>query len=639
VNRMRWGILVLAVALASAVPASGADDEADEAEYDLGVIVVTGTRFERFLSDSPVTTEVITEKDIRRLGFQTLSQVITEWPGIATRQTTANAFRVNLQGLYGNRVLILVDGQPIVGRTREDINLDQISLANVERIEIVKGAQSPLYGSEGLGGVINIITKKAPERETYSLRTHFEENLGNEQTVVAGLATTSAKILLTFSNRNSSGYDLNPADPFAEGPDLRNTQGSVKMTVPTSNRGAFTVYYDGLKENTLKNAAVQFTGGGPVDVQSTNTERHTLDARQAWNWKHGGSTELFARQVSYRRRFASALQRTTSYIYDDLRRLEVLHNQPLSRKHWLTAGAVFSEDTIKSTRLKNGQGSVEAREAYAQDSITVSKKAEWVIGTRFTDTSAGTTHFSPKTNLLWRLRKKVTLRAGVSDGFRNPDVNELFQDFLVPAGPTTLRILGNPDLEPEKGISYQLGFEVGPFKGHLVRVSGYLNDVKDLIQFVFDPSQSTPQQSVFVYRNISEAEIRGLELSWQFPVSREIQVVLGTQFKTTEDGTGHQLEFNPHTQGQVKVYWSRGRWNANLRGVFAGKQYYAAGTLGPNTPEGYVSAFWQWNTRIAYSLNETTEFYAGVNNLFDRTLPPLGPLTPQSIYVGAAVSY
>lgn len=641
---VKW-ILPVVAGLVLVTPLMGAEDggndagETEEPIYDLGLIVITGTRFERFLADTPVTTEVLTAKDIKQLGFQTLSQVFSEWPGIATRETQANAFRTNLQGLYGNRILILVDGQPIVGRTREDINLAQISLENVERIEVVKGAQSSLYGSEAIGGVINIITKKPPETGTYALRTQFEENLGFLGTLTAGMATPGARFLITFTQRKGSGWDLHPEDAFTEGPDLRNTQGTVKIAFPTANRGSLTLYYEGLKENTLRNAAVQLTGGGPVDVQSTNTERHTFDARQVWNWKNGGSTELFAREVSYRRRFNSALQHSTSYTFDDLRRFEVLHQQPLSPKQWVSFGAVMSDNTIKSTRLKGGQGSVETRELYVQDSITVSKTAEWVLGARFTDRSGGSSHFSPKASLLWRLKKKVRFRAGIADGFRNPDVTELFQDFLVPAGPTSLRILGNPDLEPEKGISYQAGFELGPFNEHLIRVSGYLNDVRDLIQFVFDPVQSTPQETVFVYRNIAEAKIAGLETSWQFPLSREIRFSLGAQFKTTEDASGHQLEFNPHTQLQVKVFWTRGRWNANLRGIYTSKQYFSQGTLGPQTPEGYVRAYWQWNTRVSYALNELTEFYAGVNNVFDRTEPPLGPLAPRSFYAGAAVSY
>ncbi|MHA2620334.1 MAG: TonB-dependent receptor plug domain-containing protein [bacterium JZ-2024 1] len=638
-NPIKRFLSFFALMISFATPVWSADETEEEPPYDLGLIVVTGTRFERFLADTPVTTEVMTSRDIKRLGFQTLSQVFAEWPGIATRETQANAFRTNLQGLYGNRVLILIDGQPIVGRTREDINLAQMSLENVERIEVVKGAQSALYGSEAVGGVINIITRKVPERETYSLRTQMEENIGSVLGLTAGTATPSARFLITFSGRSSSGFDLNPSDPFTEGPDLRNTQGTVKLSFPTANHGTFTVYYEGLKENTLRNAAVQLTGGGPVDVQSTNSERHTFDARQVWNWKNGGSTEIFAREINYRRRFDSSFLRSTSYTYDTLRRFEVLHHQPISQKHWASFGAVLYDNTIKSTRLQNGQGSVKAREVYMQDSITMSQTVEWVLGARFTDPSSGHSHFAPKTNMLWRLKSKVTFRASVADGFRNPDVTELFQDFVVPAGPTSLRILGNPDLEPEKGVSYQLGFELGPYSGHLIRISGYLNDVKDLIQFRFDPTRSTQRQSVFVYRNIAEAEIKGLEIAWLFPLSREVQVSLGAQFKTTEDASGHQLEFNPHSQGQVKIYWTHGRWNANLRGSYVGKQYYAPDTLGPRTPDGYVSAYWQWNARVAYSLNPASELYVGVNNLMDKTVPPLGPLTPRSLYAGAAVSY
>jgi outer membrane receptor for ferrienterochelin and colicins len=138
-------------------------DDADV--FYAGEITVTGTRTEKRLADSPVATEIITAEEIENSTAATLGQVLDDY-GIM-HGSNAMGDVIQLQGLGASRVLYLVDGKRVIGRVNGKINGDTLPLNNVERIEIVRGPQSALYGSDGIGGVVNIITKKPGE--TFSL--------------------------------------------------------------------------------------------------------------------------------------------------------------------------------------------------------------------------------------------------------------------------------------------------------------------------------------------------------------------------------------------------------------------------------------------------------------------------------------
>jgi len=134
---------------------------AEEHTAELDQIVITGTRTPRALEDSPVRVEVITREDLDRLHARSLQDALRYVPGLILRDIGAKGGQaVYMQGLGPDRVLILIDGMPITASTGSTVDLSQIALMDVERIEVVKGALSALYGSSAMGGVINVITRE-----------------------------------------------------------------------------------------------------------------------------------------------------------------------------------------------------------------------------------------------------------------------------------------------------------------------------------------------------------------------------------------------------------------------------------------------------------------------------------------------
>ena len=149
-------------------------------QFDLTEVVVTGTRTPKFLKDTPIQTRVIGSKDIAKLDATNVQDLLQqELPGVEFSYAMNQQTHLNFSGFGGQGVLFLVDGERLAGETMDDVDFTRLNMDNVERIEIVKGAASALYGSNATGGVINIITKKGKKPWTLNVNGRVAKH--NEQ--------------------------------------------------------------------------------------------------------------------------------------------------------------------------------------------------------------------------------------------------------------------------------------------------------------------------------------------------------------------------------------------------------------------------------------------------------------------------
>lgn len=195
-------------------------DQSNGANDKGSIITVTGTRRKGFLKDSTITTEVITRKDIDAMGARDISQTLGNVPGIEVRPAQAGerGSTVRLQGLSGQNVLILVDGQRTTGRFSGSIDLTRFKAEDIERIEIVKGASSALYGSDAIAGVINIITKEQKDPYSANFRTfagggnplYYGTGLEFRNYASVGVRKGIVSTNFTAGWHRGDGYDLTP---------------------------------------------------------------------------------------------------------------------------------------------------------------------------------------------------------------------------------------------------------------------------------------------------------------------------------------------------------------------------------------------------------------------------------------------
>ena len=180
---------------------------------DLGTIVVTGTRTPKLLKDAPIITRVITAGDLKKVDATNIGQLLqVELPGIEFSYSMDQQVQLNMQGFGGNAVLFLVDGERLAGETLNNVDYNRLNLDNVERVEIVKGAASTLYGSNAIGGVINIITKASDDPWNLNLNTRFgvynDQRHGGTVGFNAGKFYSQTNVQYT----NIDSYDVKQGD-------------------------------------------------------------------------------------------------------------------------------------------------------------------------------------------------------------------------------------------------------------------------------------------------------------------------------------------------------------------------------------------------------------------------------------------
>ena len=185
-----------------------------EDQFDLGTVVVTGTRTPKLLKDAPIITRVITSDDIKKVNANNVADLLkTELPGIEFSFSMDQQTAINMQGFGGNSVLFLVDGERLAGETLNNVDYERLNLDNVERIEIVKGAASTLYGSSAIGGVINIITRESDDPWNLNLNSRFSEHNDQRCGGTAGFNAGKFNSLTNVQYNNVDTYAVdNPGD-------------------------------------------------------------------------------------------------------------------------------------------------------------------------------------------------------------------------------------------------------------------------------------------------------------------------------------------------------------------------------------------------------------------------------------------
>ena len=181
------------------------DFKMEEDAIGMETVVVTGTRTPKLLKDVPIVTRVITADDIQKVDATNIGELLqAELPGIEFSYSMDQQVSLNMQGFGGNAVLFLVDGERLAGETLDNIDYSRLNLDNVERIEIVKGAASSLYGSNAIGGVVNIISKESSEPWTLNLNgrygSHNDQRYGGTFTFKAGGLKNSINVQHTSTD-------------------------------------------------------------------------------------------------------------------------------------------------------------------------------------------------------------------------------------------------------------------------------------------------------------------------------------------------------------------------------------------------------------------------------------------------------
>ena len=450
--------ILMAATFGHTATAQEANPDTIYRQFALDEVVVTGTRTPKFLKDSPIQTRVINSKDIARQDATNVQDLLQqELPGVEFSYAMNQQTHLNFSGFGGQGVLFLVDGERLAGETMDDVDFTRLNMDNVERIEIVKGAASALYGSNATGGVINIITKRNMQPWTLNMNARYAKHNEQRYGISYGFNRRHWGNLLTANFNSTDNYDVHSAaNPLT--------------------RIISTVYGDrtmNLKEQLVWSPADNFRLTGRAGyffretVRSADLPERYRDfsggLRMDWNISERDELQASYAFDQYDKSDYQRITRLDVRDYSNVQNsIRMLYNRSLNDGDMLTIGADYMHDYLYNTNLDGETRKQDTWDVFAQYDWRIADKWEAVGALRYDYFSdRRESHLTPKFNICYRPLRNLALRAGYGMGFRAPTLKEKYYNFDMSG---IWIVEGNADLKSE--VSHNLNLSAEYTKGH-----------------------------------------------------------------------------------------------------------------------------------------------------------------------------
>lgn len=510
-QRTRWrALFALGMLFCCAAPLRAEDGE----ERSAAPIDVQDS-FEpvQLYEDSPVETQVIREKELRELPSRTAAEVVSTLPGIRTQsRVQGEDAAVSIEGMPPEYTLILVNGQRYTGQIGEVSDLADIPVENVERIEVLRGAQALRYGSEAAGGVINIITKRAPEGTT-GWEARVEGGAGDDGQIRGnlngGAKAEGATLTLAVDHDQIRGYD-----PCTDCGAVFTFGGSSKSR--ENNEDVYATFgYEGIENLELRSSfgwRLEDERFVPEDGDASDERFTRWLGGSGMTWRLGDRTSLRSDVNWYNGNIDSTTGRSFQQDETELR-LEagvdhVFETGPL--EHVFTFGADARRPTLdldegdpppNLTDLDIPDGdlweSFKILGLYVQNETAFTDWASLLLGVRGEIHSNFDDVVLPQAALLFRPTDWARLRFSAGLNSRTPSLADLYQPPVPQLGGTYF-LSGNPELTRERSTNYRAGFELVPWKQVTLSSTYFYNDISELIRSVLVGEIQTGTNTIFI---------------------------------------------------------------------------------------------------------------------------------------------
>lgn len=606
-------------------------------------IIVTGSREEELLAQSVAKVEMIARSQLRDSGYESVSDILSEEPGVVTRTSRSPGSRAGTQihGIDSRQSLILIDGFPVVGARGVKsgiLNMNRQSTNRLERVEIVKGASSALYGSDAIGGVINLITREPRKRFDADVTASAASLGGVDLRADSGFVHGRWSGFFAAERHKRNPYDLTPQDFDTTGPGFRRYDYMAKISRDFSENLKL-----GLLANAFDNreASVYAARTGS---QITTTNDSALNYGATLNAGLSAVTHLQARGYYGKYDENSEVDILSipgpfegkANLNERLYRFDASLSHVLGNRQLLQGGLDWTSDEYRGyNRLlgdNNGQ-SIRMVDAWFQDRIQAHPRLTLTIGGRATNHSAYGSQMVPRIGLMYRAADSFRIRASYGQGFRAPDLGQLYYRFLTTSG--IYQIIGNPSLSPESSTTTQVGFDSNVGRFHF-GMTYFRNDIKNLIDTQLLGRPRTPEQLdgilrefgigsafspglnrlTYLYRNIDNVYTSGLEGRGQIRLTDNLIVTSGYTYLDARDkATGGFLSQRHKHHGNFRVWWSTqrlGGLRTNFRGTYLGKWPIVG-----RRSTVIVDSYQLWDWYIAKPIRSGFEMYGVVDNMFD----------------------
>ena len=587
---------LITLSLAVATTLTSLNAKGDTKSLD-DVVVVSSSGFEQNLSDAPATISVISAQELEKKSFTDITDALKNVPGVYVNGGGSNQ-SISIRGMAKEYTLFLIDGKPMQSNDAFNPNGSLSgapinflpSLDSIERIEVIRGPASSLYGSDAMGGVINIITKKNTNKLTGNVSVEYinadSNNKVNNDSIQTNFYINLPLIdnLLSLSI-NASKLDSDESDFASRGaiqagsdPEFKRENIGTKFTLTPDDNNRITLGYDYRVQERTSNP------GKSLPLTTTDIFGNVIDSE-----KSHMKSENYAYSLTHEATYNNFL--INSYINYEKAKNDSRTNDrtgngiEFETTTFNTQGTYFFDQNttsiglnLKDESLKDGatsslNDSIVAMDRYqwsifGENEWSITKDLALTLSGRYDDNEKFGNNFSPKAYAVYHVNDKITVKGGVTAGYKAPSLRQSAPNFAIASYGGA--VIGDPNLSPEKSLNYEIGVAYNDYdaglKGSIVAFS---TDFKDKIQWtgrVCAPNApctykgTTYDPYIYgysTYENIDKARIQGIEITTDYNITDNLVYKHSYTFTDSEQKTGAN-------KGQPLNNISKHMFNASL---------------------------------------------------------------------------
>ncbi len=588
--------------------------------------VVTATSTERQLNDAPASVTVISREELVLRPVQDLEDALRGAPGLQFTGIGMTRRGVSIRGMGSEHTLILVNGQRINSAAgavaHADFDLGWVPVEAIERIEVIRGPMSSLYGSEALGGVVNVITRRGTDawhgaaQFNGGVREDGRGGQTHQLGVYAGGPLVPGVLGLSLSGetrrRQETPLHGDASQSEIEGRDAQSASATLSWTPDTAQRIDFS-YANGLEDRWRNTRSA---GRAPVEYESSDRiERERFSIAHSGDWAWGSSTlRAYRNTLERNQRYTNGVVPTSprQELTDDI--IDGSLSLPLADIHLVTFGGEWRKEQLEDGGFVTGDAQSIHRALFLQDEIQFDPSWSLVLGNRFDQHEQYGWHNSPRAYLVHHVNDALTIKGGGGRGFKAPSLKQLSPGYSAIGGGGMFIIYGNPDLEPETNTTYEISADYQA-DGWWLNAGLFQNNVRGLIQTVCVSDCGQRGREVRNYDNVDKARIRGLELGGGVDLPANLRWDLNyTYLDAIDRSADRRLGDRARHLANTRLQWSpSAAFSAQLRGEYVGSQL----TYSSNTAYG-VPAYSLWHLELTQRITDDISLRGGIENLTDE---------------------
>ncbi|MFH1823737.1 MAG: TonB-dependent receptor [Candidatus Firestonebacteria bacterium] len=554
--------------------------------FQLDEIVVTGSRVEKLLREVPANISVVDKEKIKTSDSKNVGEVISNLISVDIGKlgTLGTAQSILLRGVSAEGTLILLDGVSLNSSYVGDVNLSLLNLDNIERIEVLRGPASSLYGANAVGGVVNIITKSKVDKPEIT----FSGDYGtfNTQDYKLSFENKFDNLLLNLTG----SYEHSDGERENSKYDSYNLNGTINYNF--SELSNLKLNFGGFKSD--------LGAPGSISWPSLTDKQKNEKLYSSLNFKIGLDDESVIKFNLYGARNILNFYSFTDTLSDEKNLdFETQYSYDLGGINILTLGGRCRYDVLEQSALGNKNATIKS--VYAQDTLDLLGSWIFTAAVRYDNHSVYGDSFNPLAALIYNIEDNIQIKGSIGTSFRAPTFSNLYW-------PDEGWAEGNPNVKPEKSLSYDIGVSYDLADFLLVKETYFRNDLTDMIQWAqIDPLDSS---SKWIPSNVSKVATYGLETELKVvPFNNLTGYVNHTWLFTKDESLDKELIYRPRNKVNLGM-----EYNIFGQKLSIDSEYYDKRFINTSNTRSLPN-FIKTDVRLTLQINDYLQINLGIENI------------------------